>query len=126
MGHGILRYDNTDTAYYDRVKSLYSVMLLVRSKIPAIFAVQPAQAVTIATRYSVVREQGFGSDNLLNKELTVISYKSQHFCILTLIAKSHAMFFAGRCCDAQYAELKARQARGDHTTRHPCTHCALS
>jgi acyl-CoA oxidase len=116
MGHSVLRRDGTHTADLNRAKSSYSVMLLVRGKMPAIFAVQLAQAVTIATRYSVVREQGLGSDNSLDKELTIISYKQQHFRILTLIAKSYAMFFAGQDCNARYADLKARQARGDHAT----------
>ncbi|OSS48556.1 hypothetical protein B5807_06997 [Epicoccum nigrum] len=116
MGHSVLRRDGTHTADLNRAKSSYSVMLLVRGKMPAIFAVQLAQAVTIATRYSMVREQGLGSDNSLDKELTIISYKQQHFRILTLIAKSYAMFFAGQDCNARYADLKARQARGDHAT----------
>jgi acyl-CoA oxidase len=116
MGHSVLRRDGTYTADDNRAILSYSVMLLIRGKMPAIFAVQLAQAVTIATRYSVVREQGLGLDNSLEKELTVMSYKSQHFRILTLIAKSYAMFFAGQHCNAQHADLKARQARGDHAT----------
>lgn len=116
MGHSILRRDGTYTADLNRAKLSYSVMLLVRGKMPAVFAVQLAQAVTIVTRYSVVREQGFGLDNSLDRELTITSYKQQHFRILTLIAKSYAMFFAGQDCNAQYADLKARQARGDHAT----------
>jgi len=116
MGHSVLRRDGTYTADYNRAKLSYSVMLLVRGKMPAIFAVQLAQAVTIATRYSVVREQGLGSDNSLDKELAVMSYRLQHFRILTLTAKSYAMFFAGQHCNALYADLKIRQARGDHAT----------
>lgn len=119
MGHSILRRDGTYTADYNRAKLSYSVMLLVRGKMPTIFAVQLAQAVTIATRYSVVREQGLGPDNSLDKELTVMSYKSQHFRIMTLTAKSYAIFFAGQHCNTQYADLKARQARGDHATLPP-------
>ncbi|KAF1922622.1 acyl-CoA oxidase [Didymella exigua CBS 183.55] len=116
MGHSTLKCDGTCTADYNRAKLSYSVMLLVRSKMPAIFAVQLAQAVTIATRYSVVREQGLGPDNSLDTETSVMSYKSQHFRTLTLVAKSYAMFFAGQDCKAQYVDLKARQNRGDHST----------
>lgn len=57
---------------------------------------QLAQAVTIAARYSVVRTQGLGPNSALEEEVPIYSYKSQHFRILTLIAKSYAIKFADR------------------------------
>lgn len=42
MGHSILRRDGTYTADLNRAKLSYSVMLLVRGKMPAVFAVQLA------------------------------------------------------------------------------------
>ncbi|KAF1351516.1 acyl-CoA oxidase [Lizonia empirigonia] len=116
MGHSQLSKDGTYTADQNRAKLSYSVMLLDRSKMPSIFSVQLGQAVTIATRYSVVREQGLGPENSFTAEASVMQYKSQHFRVLTLIAKSYAMFFAGQDCDVQYTDLRARQERRDHST----------
>lgn len=50
MGHSVLSRNGTYAADLNRAKQSYSVMLLMRGKMPAVFAVQLAQAVTIATR----------------------------------------------------------------------------
>lgn len=98
-----------------RSKLLYSVMLLVRHKMPSVFTVQLAQAVTIATRYSVVRSQGVELTSSTSIESAIIDYKHQHFRLITLIAKTYAMFFASRECEAAYTDVKEQQARGDHS-----------
>jgi acyl-CoA oxidase len=90
-------------------------MLLVRSRMPGIFAVQLAQATTIATRYSLVREQGLASEGGVAAETSIIQYKHQHFRLLTLISKSYAIFFAGRACEVAYAQLRQQQERDDYS-----------
>ncbi|KAF2260677.1 acyl-CoA oxidase [Lojkania enalia] len=92
---------------------LYSTMLMARGAITKVATFQLAQAVTIATRYSVVREQGPGPDTLSSFETSVMWYKSQHFRIFTLIAKSYAMLFASRTCDTQYEKLREQQDKGN-------------
>ncbi|KAF1945145.1 acyl-CoA dehydrogenase NM domain-like protein [Clathrospora elynae] len=57
MAHSQVSRNGTYTKDPLRAKLSYLVMLLVRGKMPGVFTVQLAQATTIATRYSVVREQ---------------------------------------------------------------------
>jgi acyl-CoA oxidase len=98
-----------------RSKLSYSVMLLVRHKMPGVFAIQLAQAVTIATRYSVVREQGLELSTGTGIERSILNYKHQHFRIITLIAKCYAMFFAAKACESMYAQVREQQDCGDHS-----------
>ncbi|KAG6912595.1 hypothetical protein DXG01_013548, partial [Tephrocybe rancida] len=74
-------------------------------------------AVTIATRYSVVREQGNLHFNpQISTEVTIMSYKSQHYRLLTSMARAFAIVFVSKACDAIYQDLVLRQSRGDHST----------
>jgi hypothetical protein len=66
------RATGTFTKDPPRAKLSYSVMLLVRGKMPSIFSVQLEQAVTIATRYSMVRAQGLGHGDALKSEVTIV------------------------------------------------------
>jgi acyl-CoA oxidase len=84
-----------------RSKLSYSVMLLVRHKMPGAFAVQLAQAVTIATRYSIVREQGLELSTGTGIEGSIMNYKHQHFRIITLIAKSYV-----KACTRKFANSR--------------------
>ncbi|KAF1831620.1 acyl-CoA oxidase [Decorospora gaudefroyi] len=115
MAHSQLSRNGTFAEDPLRAKLSYSVMLLVRGKMPGVFAVQLAQALTIATRYSVVRQQGLGPVDALNTETNIIHYKHQHFRLLSLIAKTYAMFFASRACDTQYNKLRKMQCQADHS-----------
>lgn len=59
-------------------KLFYASMTFTRMNIAFLVAFQLAQAVTIAIRYSVVREQGFGQEEADNtQEHAIISYKCQ-------------------------------------------------
>lgn len=115
MAHSQLARDGTFSKDPLRAKLSYSVMLLVRSKMPEVFTVKLAQALTIATRYSVVRQQGLGPADASNHEDTIMQYKHQHFRLLSLIAKTYAMFFASRACVAQYQRLRDMQSNKDHS-----------
>ncbi|KAH6863642.1 acyl-CoA dehydrogenase/oxidase C-terminal [Alternaria alternata] len=115
MAHSQLARDGTFTKDPLRAKLSYSVMLLVRGRMPGIFTVQLAQALTIATRYSVVRQQGLGPADALNTEASIFQYKHQHFRLMSMIAKTYAMFFGSRVCDDQYNELREMQSKNDHS-----------
>ncbi|KAF2193926.1 acyl-CoA dehydrogenase/oxidase C-terminal [Zopfia rhizophila CBS 207.26] len=58
---------------------LFATILSVRTIISRLVTFQLAQAVTIATRYSVVREQSIGINELGSMETLIMAYKSQHF-----------------------------------------------
>ncbi|KAF2641161.1 acyl-CoA oxidase [Massarina eburnea CBS 473.64] len=91
----------------------YSTMLMGRFAIARTTAFQLAQATTIATRYSVVREQGVGHSpvGFEGKEMQIIHYKSQHFRLLTLMAKSYAILFASKHCDVEYEKFRLLQQK---------------
>jgi acyl-CoA oxidase len=120
MAHSQLSCDGTFTKDPPRARLSYSVMLLVRGKMPGVFSVQLAQAVTIATRYSMVRAQGLGHGDALKSEATIVQYKHQHFRLLSLLAKTCAMYFASQACDAKYSQLREMQAQA------PADHSLLS
>ncbi|KAF8889619.1 acyl-CoA dehydrogenase/oxidase [Infundibulicybe gibba] len=66
---------------------------------------QLAQAVTIATRYSIVREQGglgFGNIEVVK--------------LLTLMSRAFALVFAFKACDVMCDDLITRQRAGDNGT----------
>ncbi|USP79477.1 Peroxisomal acyl-coenzyme A oxidase 1 [Curvularia clavata] len=114
MAHSQLARDGTFTTESLGSKLSYSVMLLVRSKMPAVFTLKLAQALTIATRYSVVRQQGLGPAGF-ESEAAIMQYKHQHFRLLTLIAKVYAMSYASGACGAQYSKMRQMQEKGDHS-----------
>ncbi|KAI1665657.1 Acyl-coenzyme A oxidase [Pyrenophora tritici-repentis] len=115
MAHSQLTREGKFTKDSLRAKLSYSVMLLVRAKMPGVFSVQLAQALTIATRYSVVRQQGLGPADAFSTEASILHYKHQHFRLLSMIAKSYAMFFASRVCDMHYNKLREMQSKNDHS-----------
>jgi acyl-CoA oxidase len=95
---------------------VYGSMLSGRLAIVRNSGFQFAKAVTIATRYSIVREQGssLGSDN--HTETAIIAYKHQHYRLLTLISQTYAILFAGQRSKSVHLDLLTRQHNGDHST----------
>jgi len=98
-----------------RQKLVFGGMLNSRSLMIRVAAFQLAQALTIATRYSVVRQQGTPSPTT-NQERAIIAYKHQHSRLLSLIAKSYINVLAWKSANSAYLDLKARQESGDHST----------
>lgn len=91
-------------------------------------AFQLAQALTIATRYSVIREQGrgpFSTDSA--EEASIINFKSQHYRLLVLISKAYANLFTWKNLDFTYKHMIQRQANGDHSAlpHHHILMCGL-
>jgi acyl-CoA oxidase len=114
MGESLLAEDGTYTKGPES-RSQYATMLYGRLAISNVAVHQLAQAVTIATRYSVVREQGLGSRGLPGAEVTIISYKSQHYRLLTLLASAYAILFSSKTCSAEYHMLIKEQGKGIQT-----------
>ncbi|TVY32576.1 Peroxisomal acyl-coenzyme A oxidase, partial [Lachnellula occidentalis] len=105
--------DGTYHAEPLREKLLYGGMIGARSTIIRNSAFQLAQALTISTRYSAVRVQGQKS---IPDEPAIMSYKLQHYRLLTLISKAYAILFASMAANATYKKLLEAQARGDHAS----------
>ncbi|GLB42030.1 putative acyl-CoA oxidase family protein [Lyophyllum shimeji] len=98
-------------------KHSYSTMIYTRMCIIHTMAFQLAQAATIAIRYSAVREQGnLHFDPAISNEMTIISYKSQHYRLLTIMSRACAILFASKACENVYEDLISRQAQDDHST----------
>ncbi|KAL1967112.1 hypothetical protein VTN77DRAFT_3636 [Rasamsonia byssochlamydoides] len=112
---------SADVAYS---KLSYATMMYIRGVIVRAASFSLAQALTIAARYSTVREQGLGPNAGLSEEVTVITYKSQHYRLLTLISQAYAILFASKDFDQHYQTLTQQQKDGNHS-RLPFTH-ALS
>ena len=97
----------------------YVTMLFARGVIAEGSCFKLAQAATIATRYSVVREQGFGWNGEAHEdqdEVPIISYRSQNFRLFTLIARAYAIRFTSTKLRDAIAEIKAGQRKGDYSS----------
>ncbi|RAQ50537.1 acyl-CoA oxidase [Aspergillus flavus] len=106
-------------------KRVYSTMLDTRRNIVRCVAFGLAQAATITARYSIVREQGrLMFSDAAEEETAIITFKSQHYRLLTLIAQSYAILFAAKDFDFRYDQLVREQENDDHA-RLPFMH-ALS
>jgi acyl-CoA oxidase len=98
-------------------KLTYSTMVYTRNIIIHTVGFQLAQAVTIAIRYSVVREQGHPSSGDANlQEVCIMSYKSQQYRLFSIISRAFAIVFASGACELIYQDLVTRQQAGDHST----------
>ncbi|TLD18316.1 acyl-CoA oxidase [Venturia nashicola] len=104
---------------------MYTTMIYVRNVIVNIMAYQLAQAVTIGTRYSIVREQGNGPNGALDSEVPIYHYKTQHFRLLTMIANTYAIKFASRALDRNLQDHAARVLKSDQS-RAQCVHVACA
>lgn len=94
---------------------MYTTMIYVRNVIVNVMAYQLAQAVTIGTRYSIVRGQGNGPNGALDSEVPIYHYKTQHLRLLTMIANTYAIKFASRALDKHLQDHAARVLDGDQS-----------
>ncbi len=122
MLSGLSRLDR-DGTYHPAVhnKLIYGTMILVRNRMSRTVAFQLAQAITIATRYSIVREQGAieGATVPTTEETSIIHYRTQHSRLLTRLSHAFALIFASETCGEIYDDLIQRQSRPsgpDHST----------
>lgn len=120
MGNASVAKDGTYTKpLHD--KAAYLTMLYARVVIAEGAGFKLAQAATIATRYSAVREQGSGWNNEASAadgkgELTILSYRSQNFRLFTIISRAYAILFTSKKLRGAYAELDASRIRGDFSS----------
>eukprot|EP01095_Lingulamoeba_sp_RSL-Kostka_P000386 TRINITY_DN10618_c0_g1_i1.p1 TRINITY_DN10618_c0_g1~~TRINITY_DN10618_c0_g1_i1.p1 ORF type:complete len:738 (+),score=241.42 TRINITY_DN10618_c0_g1_i1:40-2253(+) len=94
-------------------KIQYSTMLSIRCALVIGAGYNLAKGATIATRYSLVRQQGFKSstaDNRLSEENQILNYQVQQYRIFTQIAKSYAFIFTGRYLDKIFDKIKKQFA----------------
>ncbi len=103
-------------------KATYGTMMITRSKMTWVASIQLAAAVTIAVRYSTVRKQGNFAydDNAPDTEVSLIEYRSQHYRLLTSVAKAYAILFASRHCETAHSEFEKRGREGDFSTMQSC------
>ncbi|KAK2740413.1 hypothetical protein FQN57_006153 [Myotisia sp. PD_48] len=97
-------------------KTSYLTMLHARAVIAANSGFKLAQAATIATRYSVVREQGAGFNGEATgdgSELPIIRYRSQNFRLFTIISRAYAIHFTGRKLQGLADSLKSIMPKND-------------
>ncbi|PGH13141.1 hypothetical protein AJ79_03848 [Helicocarpus griseus UAMH5409] len=113
MGHAKVSRDGTYVpALHD--KTGYLTMLHARSTIAAGSGFKLAQAATIATRYSVVREQGSGTGD--GPEMSIIDYRSQNFRLFTIIARAYAIHFTRKPLQNLEQGLKRIAANNDYSS----------
>ncbi|KAL5365154.1 hypothetical protein BJX96DRAFT_181436 [Aspergillus floccosus] len=94
-------------------KLLYATMLDVRCVMIKCAGFGLAQALTVTTRYSVVREQGkpmFASGDA--PEVALLAYKSQNYRLLTLISQAYAILSASKSFDEVYYGFVPERAKG--------------
>ncbi|KAF9883661.1 hypothetical protein FE257_003095 [Aspergillus nanangensis] len=112
-GDGMYRV--VDSGGENLAKKLYATMLDMRCIIVRGAGMGLAQTVTVATRYSVVREQGrpmFAAED--SAEVSLVAYKSQQYRLGMLIAQAYAVVFASKAFDAEYRQFEAERAVGDY------------
>ncbi|CAG5122877.1 unnamed protein product [Candidula unifasciata] len=90
---------------------LYGSMTLIRSQIVGSCGRSLAKAVTIATRYSVVRRQ---SEIIARTdEVQVIDFQTQQYRLFTLIASAYALIVAGQVSTQAYLSVTKETESGD-------------
>ena len=131
MLSGLSRLDR-DGTYHPALhnKLTYGTMILIRYKMARTFSIQLAQAITIATRYSIVREQGEleGDTSPTTGETSIIHYRTQHSRLLTHLSSAFALIFASEVCDEIYNDLIQRQTRpsGPDNSTLPYAHATMA
>ncbi|KAF8576754.1 acyl-CoA oxidase [Ramaria rubella] len=97
-------------------KLTYGTMVYTRNALVQIVVFQLAQAATIAIRYSIVREQGqLTSESRNGLEVSIMTYKSQHYRLLSILSCAFALLFTANACEDVYQDLVVQQSRGDHS-----------
>ncbi|KAH9825979.1 Peroxisomal acyl-coenzyme A oxidase 1 [Teratosphaeria destructans] len=99
-------------------KASYTTMTAGRLAVTRAAMFQLAQAVTIAIRYSTVREQGypaFSNEDAI-REVPLMHYKTQQHLLLPALANAYAMLHATRCLERAQRDFEERQATGDYGT----------
>ena len=114
MGNAKVCRDGSYTkAKHDKLS--YTTLVYTRVGIINNTAYQLAQAAVIASRFSVVREQGVGVATDRTQELAIIDYKSQQYRLLLVMAQAYALIFASKACMKDYGALQKEQLGNNHS-----------
>ena len=106
-------------------KLAYATMMSARDSIIHGMVYRLAQAVVIASRYSTVREQGIGVSPTSTAEWPIMTYKSQHYRLLSLMAQAYALFFAAKEGTAIYSNHIEKSALDDLSSL-PMVHVTMA
>jgi acyl-CoA oxidase len=90
----------------------YTTMMTTRACMVSTAAVRLCQAVTIAIRYSCVRQQGFvdsTTKSYKSPEVKIIDYKIQQYRLFKQLATGYALRCTGRWMIEQLAVLEGKQ-----------------
>eukprot|EP00475_Leptophrys_vorax_P021923 TRINITY_DN2979_c0_g1_i2.p1 TRINITY_DN2979_c0_g1~~TRINITY_DN2979_c0_g1_i2.p1 ORF type:complete len:685 (-),score=208.09 TRINITY_DN2979_c0_g1_i2:62-1846(-) len=90
----------------------YATMVLIRASIVGEGSYFLAKAVTIATRYSVIRQQFF-SEFSPKVEVRVIDYQTQQHKLFPLLAQAFMLHFTGNAMRAMYEKNYQMVNKGD-------------
>ena len=104
-----------DGKYEDVIKAdpkvHYTTMMTTRASMTGTAAARLAQAVTIAIRYSCVRQQGFEDSSTKTfraVEKKIVDYKIQQYRLFKQLAYAYALKFTGRWMIEQLALLEGK------------------
>ena len=95
-------------------------MLSIRSGLVMSAGYRLAQTVTIASRYSCVRFQGFVDTNSLSRTATehqIIEYQNQQYRLFKQLALAYAMVWTGKVVSERFQKVMA-SLQGDDSFFH--------
>lgn len=129
MGHASV----SPTGVYHRhanahPKAAYGAMLVGRSKIAWACSIQLAAAVTIAVRYSTIRQQGLFplAHASETRERSIFQYRIQHSRLLTQLARAYAILFASRYAKSTCNDALRHQHQQEHGNNLQDAHILLA
>lgn len=106
-------------------KIQYSTMLTIRSGLVASAGYRLGAAVTIAVRYSCVRQQGFvdtASNQRDAPENKIIEYQVQQYRVLKQLAKSYAFLMTGKFMVVRLTQVMKDINENDDASELPAIH----
>ena len=119
MGYAQVSSSGVYTKQDGAEKIAYGIMLDVRARICMNSAYVLARAVTISTRYSCIRLQGYtansatssssSSSSVKRMEIPVIEYPTQQRVLMPLLALSYALHYLGSEVRADYQRYTESQ-----------------
>jgi acyl-CoA oxidase len=100
-------------------KIQYTTMLTIRSGLVMSAGYRLAQGVTVATRYSCVRRQGFvdtSSNSRDAPENKIIEYSNQRYRLFKQLCLAYAMVWTGKNVAEQFRKVMAAIAESGDTS----------
>jgi acyl-CoA oxidase len=95
---------------------VYGTMTFVRSLIVHQSRLALARAVTIAVRYTAIRQQFKDRDNASGLEVAVLNYPTVQIRILPLLAATYALHYTGLAMQKTYKDARKEIADGNFSS----------